>query len=218
MSENEIPPPRPSSSIPAPRATSSIPASKQTSTIPLKKETVRVTLKASDAPPAAPGAPVAPKPPMPSGISAPPAPSVAAPTVGGAPRPTAPAPAPTIALRPAGAPGAPAPAPTIRLNTAPGPGAPTVALKTAPLGAPIGQTVSLPKATVQLQPPTQPLGTAGPSLTQSATIRTADDEEEGAGSSTIAGVLSILGFLGAAAVLVLQSMTVNLWDGWDKLF
>jgi hypothetical protein len=206
MSENEIPPPRPSSSIPA---------SKQTSTIPLKKETVRVTLKASDAPPAAPGAP---KPPMPSGISAPPAPSVAAPTVGGAPRPTAPAPAPTIALRPAGAPGAPAPAPTIRLNTAPGPGAPTVALKTAPLGAPAGQTVSLPKATVQLQPPTQPLGTAGPSLTQAATIRTADDEEEGAGSSMAANVLSILGFLAAAAVLVLQSMTVNLWDGWGKLF
>jgi hypothetical protein len=194
-----------------------MPASKQTSSIPLKKETVRVTLKASDAPPAAPGAPVAPKPPTPS-ISAPPAPSIAAPTVGGAPRPSAPAPAPTIALRPAGAPSAPAPAPTIRLNTAPGPGAPTVALKTAPLGAPAGQTVSLPKATVQLQPPTQPLGTAGPSLTQAATIRTADDEEESAGATTISNILSVLGFLGAAAVVVVQCMTVNLWDGWDKLF
>jgi hypothetical protein len=189
-----------------------MPASKQTSSIPLKKETVRVTLKASDAPPAAPGAPVAPKP----SISAPPAPRIAAPTVGGAPRPSAPA--PTIALRPAGAPSAPAPAPTIKLNTAPGPGAPTVALKTAPLGAPAGQTVSLPKATVQLQPPTQPLGTAGPSLTQAATIRTADDEEESAGVSTISNILSILGFLGAAAVVVVQSMTINLWDGWDKLF
>jgi hypothetical protein len=194
-----------------------MPASKQTSSIPLKKETVRVTLKASDAPPAAPGAPVAPKPPTPS-ISAPPAPSIAAPTVGGAPRPSAPAPAPTIALRPAGAPSAPAPAPTIRLNTAPGPGAPTVALKTAPLGAPAGQTVSLPKATVQLQPPTQPLGTAGPSLTQAATIRTSDDEEESAGASTIANILSVLGFIGAAAVVAVQCMTVNLWDGWDKLF
>jgi hypothetical protein len=192
-----------------------MPASKQTSSIPLKKETVRVTLKASDAPPAAPGAPVAPKPPTPS-ISAPPAPSIAAPTVGGAPRPSAPA--PTIALRPAGAPSAPAPAPTIKLNTAPGPGAPTVALKTAPLGAPAGQTVSLPKATVQLQPPTQPLGTAGPSLTQAATIRTADDEEESAGATTISNILSVLGFLGAAAVVVVQCMTVNLWDGWDKLF
>lgn len=132
-----------------------------------------------------------------------------------APRP---APAPTIALRPAGAPTAPAPAPTIRLNTAPGPGAPTVALKTAPLGVPGGQTVSLPKATVQLQPPTQPLGTSGPSLTQAATIRTSDDEEESAGVSTISNILSILGFLGAAAVVVLQSMTISLWDGWDKLF
>lgn len=186
-----------------------MPASKQTSSIPLKKETVRVTLKASDAPPAAPGAPVAPKPPMPTGISAPPAPSVAAPR---------PAPAPTIALRPAGAPTAPAPAPTIRLNTPVGAGAPTVALKTAPFGAPGGQTVSLPKATVQLQPPTQPLGTSGPSLTQAATIRTSDDEEESAGVSTISNILSILGFLGAAAVVVLQSMTVSLWEGWDKLF
>lgn len=176
-----------------------------------------MTLKASDAPPAAPGAPVAPKPPMPSGISAPPAPTMAAPTVGGAPK--APAPAPTIALRPAGAPSAPAPAPTIKLNTPVGAGAPTVALKTAPLGAPAGgQTISLPKATVQLQPPTQPLGTSGPSLTQAATIRTADDEEESAGASTIANVLSILGFLGAAAVVVIQSMTVSLWEGWDKLF
>ena len=190
-------------------------ASKQTSSIPLKKETVRVTLKASDAPPAAPGAPVAPRPPMPTGISAPPAPTVGAPTVGA---PKAPAPAPTIALRPAGggAPGAPAPAPTIRLNTAPGPGAPTVALKTAPAGG--SPTVSLPKATVQLQPPTQPLGTAGPSLTQAATIRTSDEEEESAGSSTAANVLSILGFLGAAAVVTLQCLAVNLWDGWDKLF
>ena len=93
-----------------------------------------------------------------------------------------------------------------------------MALKTAPLGAPGGQTVSLPKATVQLQPPTQPLGTSGPSLTQAATIRTSDDEEESAGVSTISNILSVLGFLGAAAVVVIQSMTVSLWEGWDKLF
>ncbi len=71
---------------------------------------------------------------------------------------------------------------------------------------------------MQLQPPTQPLGTSGPSLTQAATIRTSDEEEESAGVTTISNILSILGFIGAAAVVVLQSMTVNLWDGWDKLF
>ncbi|WP_193212506.1 hypothetical protein [Luteolibacter marinus] len=191
-----------------------MPASKQTSTIPLKKETVRVTLKASDAPPAAPGAPSVPKPTL--APTAPPAPSAPAPSVGA---PKAPAPAPTIALRPAGAPSAPAPAPTIKLNTPTGAGAPGVALKTAPLGgAPAaGPTVSLPKATVQLQPPTQPIGTSGPSLSQAATIHTADDEEEESGSMA-ANVLSILGFLGAAAVLVIQFMTVNVWGTIGDLF
>ncbi len=209
MSENEIPPPRQTSSIPAP---------KQTSSIPLKKETVRVTLKASDAPPATPNAPVsaAPtKPPTPSGLgSAPPAPSVGPPTVGGAPK--APAPAPTIALRPAGAPTAPSagPAPTIRINT---PGAPAAApARTVPLGGGPG-TVSLPKATVQLQPPTQPLGTAGASLSQAATIRSIDDEEE-EGNETIPMVLSIVGFLAAAAVVVFQIQTLNLWGDFGKLF
>jgi hypothetical protein len=97
-------------------------------------------------------------------------------------------------------------------------GTPTVALKTAPLGAPGGPTVSLPNATVQLQPPTQPLMPSGPTLSQAATIRTSDDEEESAGATTISNVLSILGFFGAAAVVAIQSMTVNLWEGWDKLF
>ncbi len=208
MSENEIPPPKQTSSIPQPRGTSSIPAPKQTSSIPLKKETVRVTLKASDAPPATPNAPVvaAPtKPPMPTGLgAAPPAPSVAAPTAG-APKP--PAPAPTIALRPAGAPTAPAPAPTIRINTPGAPGAP--GMKTAPLGGAPANTVSLPKATVQLQPPTQPLGTAGPGLGATASFQTSEEEEEG-GNDTLVTVLSVLGFLGAAAVVVLQFQIVGL--------
>lgn len=101
-----------------------------------------------------------------------------------------------------------------------GAGAPTVALKTAPLGAPAGgQTMSLPKATVQLQPPTQPLGTAGPSLTQAATIRTSEDEDEESGSMA-ANVLSILGFVAAAAVLAIQFMTFKLWgtEGIGQLF
>jgi hypothetical protein len=86
-----------------------------------------------------------------------------------------------------------------------------------PLGAPGGPTVSLPKATVQLQPPTQPLGTAGPSLSQAATIRTSDEEEE-AGNSTVVNVLSILGFLASAAVLVFQFQTLNLWGTVSSLF
>jgi hypothetical protein len=78
--------------------------------------------------------------------------------------------------------------------------------------------VQLPKATVQLQP-TQPLGSTGsPSLSQAATIRTEDDEEEAA-PDTVAVVLSILGFVAALVVLGMQFMTASIWvDGqWDKL-
>ncbi|MFC7339289.1 hypothetical protein ACFQY0_19000 [Haloferula chungangensis] len=213
--------------------------SKQTSSVPLKKETVRVTLKAADAPSAsptgAPPAPAAPKPtmsaPKPT-VSAPKPPTVATkpPTAaGGAP----PAPAPTIPLRTAGAPtagGAPAPAPTIKLNTAPASaGAPTVALKTA--GAPSAPgagapSVALPKATVQLQPPTQPMSTGGIS-TQAATMQQADDEEESTGTSPVVIALSVLGLLGAAAVLFLQVSTASIWINaednsaqgeWSQLF
>ena len=193
--------------------------SKQTSSIPLKKETVRVTLTASDAPVAPapvapPSAPMIPKPPTPT-VSAP-APPVA--TVS-APSASIPAPAPTIPLKTAGPPTArPAPAPTIRLNTG-ATGAPTVPLRTAPRtgfapGAP-ANTVALPKATVQLAPPTQPLSTGSLSATQMATLQSEDEEE---GSDTVTTVLSIFGFLAACGVLAFQCMTVNLWEGWDKLF
>jgi hypothetical protein len=132
----------------------------------------------------------------------------------------------------------PAAAPTIKLNTA-GSGAPTVPLKTSgampglapatrPLAAPAtatkpltpplpGATIALPKATVQLQPPTQPLSTGSVSATQMATFKSEDEEEEG-GSDTISTVLSIFGFLAACAVLAFQCMTINVWEGWDKLF
>lgn len=184
--------------------------SKQTSSVPLKKETVRVTLKAADAPPAVPSAtvPIAPpvKPPVPT---APPAP-----TVGGAPRP--PAPAPTIPLRTAGAPTSMAPAPTIRLASA---GAPA-----KPAGAP---TMALPKATVQLQAPTQPLGTSFSQPSQAATLAT-DDEEEESDNDGLANILSIVGFAAALIVLAFQLMTANVWisspdsptagDGWMQLF
>lgn len=183
--------------------------SKQTSSVPLKKETVRVTLKAADAPPAAPiasvpGAPAV-KPPTPP----------TAPPVAGAPRP--PAPAPTIALKPAGAPTAPGGAPTIRLATSTAPvGAPTIALKTAtgPLSA--GGAPSLPKATVQLQAPTQPLSPTSGSVSQMATFEMGDDEEE-SGVGGFVKFLSIVGFIAACVLFYFQFDIAKTWiDAEDR--
>ncbi|BCX48393.1 hypothetical protein HAHE_23010 [Haloferula helveola] len=203
------------------------PPSKQTSSVPLKKETVRVTLKAADAPAASPtGAAPAPAAPKPTAAPKPPtAPKPPSPTVGAPPAPTvggkAPAPAPTIPLRTAGGSSAPgAPAPTIKLNTggaASKPGPPITQPAGGP-GAPSapapGPTVALPKATVQLQPPTQPLGTAAPAASQMATMQVSE-EDAGTGSNGIVNVLSILGFLGAAAVIAIQLMTAAVWLGTD---
>ena len=179
MSDNENQPPAPS---------------KQTSSVPLKKETVRITLKAADAPPAVPSAtvPMAPpvRPPVPT------APPSA--TTGGAPRP----PAPTIPLRTAGAP-AMSPAPTIRLASS---GAPPAARPSGVTGSP---TIALPKATVQLQPPTQPLGTSFPSASQAATLQADEDEEET--NEGLANILSGVGLAAAIVVLVVQLMTANVW-------
>lgn len=204
MSENDNPSPAPT---------------KQTSSVPLKKETVRVTLKAADAPPAVPSAtvPMAPpvRPPVPTG--APMAP----------PRPTAPA--PTIPLRTAGAPTAPVAAPTIRLATSAAPispGATTGALK--PPGAPtMGGTPTLPKATVQLQAPTQPLGTSFPSTPPQTGTFQMDEDEEVEAHATLFNILSGLGFAAALAVLAFQLMIANTWisasdnpnpGGWSQLF
>lgn len=182
MSENENLPPAPS---------------KQTSSVPLKKETVRVTLKAADAPPAVPSATVPVAPPV-----RPPVPTAPPTATGGPPRP--PAPAPTIPLRPAGAPTAMAPAPTIRLASA----APTSALR--PPGSGPAPTMALPKATVQLQPPTQPLGTSFSSPSQMATTQVDDDDESEAGEG-LAKVLSGVGLLAALVVLAFQLMTADSW-------
>ena len=158
-----------------------------------------MTLKAADAPPAVPSAtvPVAPtvRPPTPGG---PPTPTAAA----GAPRP--PAPAPTIPLRTAGAPTAASPAPTIRLATSAAPiGAGTGAL--TPGGSP-----SLPKATVQLSAPTQPLGTSFPTASQAATLQMEDDEDESANEGVV-NILAGVGFAAALAVLAFQLMLAGQW-------
>ena len=160
--------------------------SKQTSSVPLKKETVRVTLKAADAPPSVPSATV----PM--------APPVRPPVPGAPPTPTAPA--PTIPLRSSGKPTA-SPAPTIRLATST---APTSALK---LG---GGTATLPKATVQLQTPTKPLGTSFPTSSQAATFKV-EEEEEVEAHAGLVKILSGLGFATAVAVLVFQLMLADIW-------
>ena len=155
--------------------------SKQTSSVPLKKETVRVTLKAADAPPAIPSAtvPMAPpvRPPVPSG---PPSPT------GSAPRP----PAPTIPLRQAGT--APmSPAPTIRL---------------APTGGAL-PAAGLPKATVQLQKPTIPIGAGAPPPTRQSFEEESDEE----GNEGIVNILSGLGFAAAIVVFFFQVTTAKTW-------
>lgn len=172
---------------------------KQTSSVPLKKETVRVTLKAADAPPAVPSAtvPMAPpvRPPIPGGAPTPTA-------AGGPPRP--PGPAPTIPLRAAGPPSM-SPAPTIRLAAS---GAATGALR-PPGAAGAPPTIALPKATVQLQAPTKPLGTSFASPSQMATLQ-ADDEDEASGDG-LANILSGVGLAAALIVLAFQLMTANAW-------
>lgn len=186
MSENENQPPVPS---------------KQTSSVPFKKETVRVTLKAADAP-AVPSStvPMAPpvRPPVPGG--APPTPTVSpmAP-----PRPTAPA--PTIPLRTAGPASPGAPAPTIRLATSPG---------TAPLRP--GGVPTLPKATVQLQAPTQPLGAvAPPAPSQAPALLEEEEVEEVEPHAGLYKILSGVGLAAALALFISQLLISQVWIKCD---
>ena len=175
--------------------------SKQTSSVPLKKETVRVTLKAADAPPAVPSATV----PM--------APPTRPPVAGGSAPPTPTAPTPTIPLRAAGAPMA-APAPTIRLATSSATG------PMRPGGAP-----TLPKATVQLQVPGQPMGTL-PAPSMASTFKV-EEEEEQVPTSPLVTILAGVAMAAAVILLICQLMLANIWisaednpkssDGWSQL-
>jgi hypothetical protein len=197
--------------------------SKQTSSVPLKKETVRVTLKAADAPPAVPSAalptnpaptikpptpPVAP--PMPT---APKPPTATLPPSGAPTAPRVPVPAPTIPLRTAGAPTVGAP--TIKLATTNAPiGAPTIALKTANAPLPGGaSTVSLPKATVALSPPTKPLSPTSVAATQKPTLSTMEEPEDETGAETFSKILAGVGLVAAIVVLSLQLKISSIWIG-----
>lgn len=74
-----------------------------------------------------------------------------------------------------------------------------------------GGAPTLPKATVQLQAPTQPLGTSFPSTpTQAATFQMEEEEEEEA-HGTLFKILSGVGFAAAVAVLIVQLMIAKTW-------
>lgn len=224
MSENDNKPPS--------KLTGSV-TLKQTSSVPLKKETVRVTLKSTDSFPAVPSATLPPTAPptIPMRPPTPPPTGGVAPPPSGAPTAPRPIPAPTIALKTAGGTSAGSPtiklattnapvgAPTIALKTAnaplPGSGAPTIPLKTAnaPLpGEPGKATVTLPKATVALNPPTQPLSPTGAAATQKATLKGVEEEEE-SGAKTFSNILAAVGLVAAIVVLGLQLKMASIWIG-----
>lgn len=97
-----------------------------------------------------------------------------------------------------------APAPTIRLA---GGGAPTAPIRPGGGSPP---TIALPKATVQLQAPTQPLGTSFSSASQAATLQ-GDDDDDGDSREGLVNILSVVGFIAALVVLTFQLMTANTW-------
>ena len=76
-----------------------------------------------------------------------------------------------------------------------------------PGGAP---TITLPKATVQLQPPTQPLGTSFSPGSKMATVQS-DDDDDNEPNEGLSNILSIVGFIAALAVLSFQLITANTW-------
>jgi hypothetical protein len=69
--------------------------------------------------------------------------------------------------------------------------------------------MALPKATVQLQAPTQPIGTTFPP-SQAPTFASDEDEEEEAGQG-LANILSGVGLAAALIILVFQLMTAGTW-------
>ena len=72
--------------------------------------------------------------------------------------------------------------------------------------------MALPKATVQLQTPTAPLGTSFSSPSQMASGQVDEDDDDEAGEG-LAKILSGIGFAAALAVLAFQLMTANTWIG-----
>jgi hypothetical protein len=71
-------------------------------------------------------------------------------------------------------------------------------------------TPTLPKATVQLQPPTQPLGTSFPSSSQAMTLKV-EEEEEVEAHEGLVKILAGVGFAAALALLTFQLLLANVW-------
>ncbi len=71
--------------------------------------------------------------------------------------------------------------------------------------------MALPKATVPLQAPTQPLGTSFSSPTGVATLSMDDDDDDGEENEGLLNILSIVGFVAAIIVLSFQLMTASTW-------
>jgi hypothetical protein len=95
-------------------------------------------------------------------------------------------------------------------------GAPTIALKTANAPLPGGRgggapTVSLPKATVALNPPTKPLSPTTAAATQKPTLSTMEEPEDETGAGTFSKILAGVGLVAAIVVLSLQLKTSNIW-------
>lgn len=68
----------------------------------------------------------------------------------------------------------------------------------------------MPKATVQLQAPTQPLSAATATAAQLATLRM-DEEEDETGVSGLLKFLSVVGFVAACVVFYFQYDISNTW-------
>jgi hypothetical protein len=90
-------------------------------------------------------------------------------------------------------------------------GARTIALKTATQPGGATGAPSLPKATVQLQAPTQPLSAATASASQMATLKMDEEEEDESGASGLLKFLSVVGFIAACVVLYFQYDISNTW-------
>ncbi len=63
---------------------------------------------------------------------------------------------------------------------------------------------------MQLQTPTQPLGTSYSQTSRVGTLQSEDSDEEEANDG-VANILSIVGFAAALVVLAFQLMTANVW-------
>jgi hypothetical protein len=71
--------------------------------------------------------------------------------------------------------------------------------------------MALPKATVQLQAPTQPIGTSMPMPTMATMHDDDDSDDESAENGGMNAILSGVGLVAAIIVLLFQLMTANVW-------